>query len=127
MVANIVNAQTEAKCFFVEKVIQRATNEGVSLSAAERWMLRFSESDPEFDVDPSRVDELAAQMSDEEYEAKIAGLLERSLAADIAADAGARKVWQQAHSVLAQGDHYIQIMVDRAVGGSLKRWWEFWR
>ena len=123
----MVNTQTEAKRFFVEKVIQRATNEGVSLSAAERWMLRFSESDPAFDVDASRVDELAAQMSDEEYEAKIAGLLERSFAADIAADAGARAVWQQAHSVLAQGDHYIQIMIDRAVGERLKRWWEFWR
>ena len=47
--------------------------------------------------------------------------------ADIAADAAARAVWQQAQSVLAEGDHYIQIMIDRAVGRNLKRWWEFWR
>ena len=122
----MVNTQTEAKRFFVEKVIQRATNEGVSLSAAERWMLRFSESDPEFMVDRRIMDELESEMSDEAYEAKIAGLLERSFAADIAADAGARALWQQAHSVLAQGDHYVQIMIDRAVGERLKRWWEFW-
>lgn len=123
----MVNTQAEAKRFFIEKVVQRARHEGVTLSAAERWMLLFSESDPEFDVDPRRVDELASEISDDEYEAKIAGLLKRSLAADIAADAGTRAVWQQARSVLAQGDHYVQIMIDRAVGGNLKRWWEFWR
>jgi hypothetical protein len=123
----MVSTQAEAKRFFVERVIERARSENVTLSAAERWMLLFSESDPEFDVDPRRADELAAQMSDEEYEAKIVGLLGRSFAADIAADRGARAVWQEAHSVLAQGDHYIQVMIDRAVGGSLKRRWEFWR
>jgi hypothetical protein len=123
----MVSTQAEAKHFFVEKVIQRARNEGVSLSKAERWMLLFSESDSEFHVDPRLVDELASEMSDEAYETKIAGLLKRSYAADIAADAAARAVWQQAHSVLAHGDHYIQIMIDRAVGGNLKRWWEFWR
>jgi hypothetical protein len=37
----MVHTQAEAKAFFVERVIQRATTEGVSLSAAERWMLRF--------------------------------------------------------------------------------------
>jgi hypothetical protein len=121
------NTQGEAKRFFVEKVVQRARHEGVALSAAERWMLLFPQSDPEFDVDPRRVAELASEMSDEEYEAKIEGLLKRGLAADLAADAGARTTWQQAHSVLAQGDHYIQIMIDRAMGGTLKRWWEFWR
>jgi hypothetical protein len=125
----MVNTQSEAKRFFVEKVIQRASSEGVSLSAAERWMLPFSESDPEFDVDIDLVNQLESEMSDEEYEAKIAGLLKRSFVADMAADAGAgaRAVWQQAHSVLAQGDHYIGIMIDQAVGGNLKRWWEFWR
>lgn len=123
----MVKTQTEAKRFFAEKVIQGAKSEGVSLSPAERWMLLFSESDPEFDVDPRRVDELESEMPDEEYEAKIAGLLKRSYAADVAADAGARAAWQQAHSVLAQGDHYMQIMIDRAVGTKLKRWWQFWK
>jgi hypothetical protein len=123
----MVNTQAEAKRFFVEKVTERASNDGVSLSRAERWTLQFSESDPEFVVDPRLVNELASEMSDEEYEAKIAGLLERSYAAEFAADAGARAVWQQAHSVLEQGDHYIQNMIDLAVGRKLKRWWEFWR
>jgi hypothetical protein len=121
------NTQGDAKRFFVEKVVQRARHEGLSLSAAERWMLLFSESDPEFDVDPRRVDELASEMSDEEYEAKVEGLLQRSFAADLAADDGAHATWQRARLVLAEGDHYIQIMIDRAMGGTLKRWWEFWR
>jgi hypothetical protein len=29
--------------------------------------------------------------------------------------------------VLKQGDHYILIMIDRAVGTKLKRWWESWK
>jgi hypothetical protein len=29
--------------------------------------------------------------------------------------------------VLKQGHHYILIMIDRAVGTKLKRWWEFWK
>lgn len=123
----MVKTQSEAKRFFVDKVIERARNEGVSLSSAERWMLLFSESDPEFDVEPDRVNELESEMSDEEYEGKIAGLLKRSFAADVAADASTRAIWQQAHSVLDQGDHYIQIMIDRAVAMEPKRWWEFWR
>ena len=36
------------------------------------------------------------------------------------------KVLQQARAVLRQGDHYIQIMLDDAVGSKLKKWWEFW-
>ena len=108
-------------------MLQRARTEGLELSDAQCRMLLWSESDPEFRADPRLVDELASQMSDEEYEAKIAGLLTRALAADLATDSHARDVWQQARSVLQQGDHYISIMIDRAVGAKLKQWWQFWR
>jgi hypothetical protein len=29
--------------------------------------------------------------------------------------------------VLGQGDHYIHIMVDQAIGSGPKKWWQFWR
>ena len=90
-------------------------------------MLYWSESDPEFNADPKLVEQLAAEMSDEDYEAKIATLLRNAFAADSATDSRAREEWQQARSVLKQGDHYILVMIDRAVGTKLKRWWEFWR
>jgi hypothetical protein len=66
-------------------------------------------------------------MSDETYETKITALLQNSFAADTAIDSRAREVWQQARSVLMQGDHYILIMINRAVEKKLKRWWEIWR
>ena len=126
-VGAIMNTQSEAKRFFATKVIDRARTEGVALSEAERRMLYWSESDPEFKADPKLVEQLASEMSDEEYEAKIATLLRNSFATDSATDSRTREVWQQARSVLNQGDHYILIMVDRAVGRTLKRWWEFWK
>ena len=101
--------------------------EGLALSDAERQMLYWSESDPEFKADPKLVEQLASEMSDEDYEAKIAALLQSAFAADSAIDSRAPAVWQQARSVLKQGDHYILIMIDRAVGTKLKRWWEFWK
>ena len=40
--------QWEAKQFFAQRVIAQAEKEGVCLSEAERHMLSWSESDPEF-------------------------------------------------------------------------------
>ena len=122
-----MNTQSEAKRFFATKVIDRARTEGIALSDAERQMLYWSESDPEFKADPKLVEQLASEMSDEDYEAKIAALLQNAFAADSAIDSRAPDMWQQARSVLNQGDHYILIMIARAVGKKLKRWWEFWK
>ncbi len=123
----LVHTQPEAKQFFVTKAIERAHLEGIPLSNAEQRMLWWSEPDPEFTADPALAEQLASEISDEQYEDKIAGLLKRSFAADVAADPGARTIWQRARSVLNEGDHYILVMVDRAVGGALKPWWQFWR
>jgi hypothetical protein len=82
---------------------------------------------PEFDADPALAGKLASQTSDEEYEAKIARLLKRCFAADVAADSHARDVWREAYRVLQEGDYYISIVIDRAVGPQMKHWWQFWR
>lgn len=119
--------RTEAKAFFADKVAQQARSEGLRLSDAERRMLSWSESDPDFIAEPGLADQLALEMSDEEYEAKIAGLLERSFESNVAADPAARKAWRQMHAALSEGDYYILIMIDRAVGAKLRPWWQFWR
>src|SRR5437588_5527216 len=111
----VMNTQSKAKRFFANKVIDRARTEAVALSGAERRMLYWSESDPEFKADPKLVEQLASEMSDEDYEAKIATLLQNAFAADSATDSRASEVRQQARSVLKQGDHYIRIMIDRPV------------
>ena len=123
----MLHSQTEAKRLFVEKVVMQAQLEGVSLSDAERTMLSWSESDPGFVADRQLPDRLAAESSDEAYEKNITGLLVRRLAAEVGQDPGAEAQWNQAANVLRQGDHYIMIMLDAAVGSRLKRWWQFWR
>ena len=50
------DTQGAAKRFVVAKVIEQADREGVSLSAAERHMLSWSESDPDFVPDPTLVE-----------------------------------------------------------------------
>ena len=71
-------SQSDAKRFFVDRIVAEAAAELKPLSDSERQMLSFSESDPEFIVDPALVNKLAAEISDEDYERKIAGLLERA-------------------------------------------------
>lgn len=117
----------QAKRFFVEKVIGQAATEGIPLSDAEQRMLSFSESDPEFVVSPGLVEKLQAEISDDAYEAKIAGLIERAWKRDVESDSNARTVYHEAFTVLSQGDHYLLVMIDRALRRHLRPWWAFWR
>jgi len=119
--------QTEAKRFFVDKVVAQARAEGMTLSGVELRMLSWSESDPDLVVDPELPARQAFEISDEEYEKKIAGLLSRCFKADVEKEPEAEAQYREAASVLRQGDHYILVMVDDAVGRQLKRWWQFWR
>jgi hypothetical protein len=67
------HSQTEAKRFFVEKVVAQAQVESAPLSAAERRMLSWSESDPDFVIDPQLPEQVTSEISDEEYEKKSVG------------------------------------------------------
>jgi hypothetical protein len=117
--------QGEAKRFFVEQVLRQAEFEAISLSHAERQMLLWSESDPEFALSAEQldalVDELALQMSDEQYEWKIGRLLAKSYERDVAAAKSNRDVWKAAYSKLNEGDHYILVMLDETLGLTLRK------
>jgi hypothetical protein len=76
-------SQAQAKRFFVNRIISQALKEGNPLSKPEQRMLSWSESDPEFTPDPSLVDRLGEEISDEEYEMKVADLLERAYRDDL--------------------------------------------
>ena len=125
--AETPSSQGQAKRFFVQKIVEQAMREGRPLSDNERWMLSFSESDPEFVVDVARVRALDAEIPDSEYEQKVAGLAERACATDIAADSEALATYKEAFRVLSQGDHYLLIMLRQGVSRRLRPWWAFWR
>jgi hypothetical protein len=118
--------QAEARRFFIDRIIQQADTEQVKLSEDERQMLLWSESAPDSVADPELVKRLAAEISDADYESKIALLVQRGFAADVAVDQQAKERWRQAWSVLNQGDHYILIMINEAIGKHVKPWWRFW-
>ena len=118
--------QTEARQFFVGRLIRQAGIEGVPLSDDEREMLLWSESAPDSVSDPELATRLAASISDADYESKMAGLLSRSFAEDVSGNASAKQLWQDARSVLKNGDHYILIVIDQAVGRQLGKRWKFW-
>lgn len=114
--------QAQAKKFFVDRVISQATSEGLRLSEAEKRMLSWSESDPFYEPDPQVVEKLESEMSDEEYEAKISGLIKRAYDADIVAIPSSRDRYKEAYRQLKEGDHYILIMIEDAIGRHVKRW-----
>src|SRR5689334_14497667 len=112
--------QDDAKRFFVERVLAQARAEQVPVTAAEERMLSWSESDPAFDPDPALVQQLEAEISDEDYETKVAGLLERGYQRDLASDSSARDRYREAYSVLTQGDHYLVVMIRRGLARHLR-------
>ena len=119
------STEGQAKRFFVDKIISQAAFENSPLSSAEQRMLSWSESDPEFRPDISLPDQLAAEISDQDYEAKITGLIQRSYRRDIARDANAAQQYKEAYAVLNRGDHYVLIMIDRALKRHFRPWWKF--
>ncbi|HEX3110260.1 MAG TPA: hypothetical protein VHU41_14290 [Thermoanaerobaculia bacterium] len=119
------STEGEAKRFFVDKIIRQAAFENSPLSAVEQQMLSWSESDPELIPDLSLPEQLAAEISDEDYESKVAGLIQRAYARDIASDASAAQQYKEAHAVLNRGDHYVLIMIDQALKRHLRPWWKF--
>jgi hypothetical protein len=123
----IFTSQGYAKRFFVERIVAQAEAEGQPLSVNEQWMLSFSESDPEFAVDPDRVESLAAEIPDEEYEAKVTGLIQRACERDAASDPSAVESYRHAYEILSQGDHYLVIMLEQGLERWLRPWWAFWR
>ena len=50
------------------------------------------------------------------YETKVADLLKRSYKRDVASGAAARGLYREAQAKLAEGDHYLLLMIDRVLG-----------
>jgi hypothetical protein len=122
------STQTDAKRFIVGKIIEQAEREGVPLSPAERHMLSWSESDPDFVPEPALADALENEMPEEAFESKVAGLIRRSYQRDLARDRGTAEVFRAAEAKLREGDHYILILMDRALPSRPRSWWPFvWR
>ena len=113
-------SQSQAKRFFANKIIAQAALENINLSEAEGKMLLFSESDPEFILDPAIVARFDTEISEQDYEIKVTDLLQRAYKHDIESDCNAQDIYRKAYEVLRQGDHYLQVMIDQAIGRKVR-------
>ena len=121
--------QSDAKRFIVDKVIEQASIDGVNLSDTERYNLSWSESYPDFKVDYELAEALEDEISSDEYEAKVAGLIRNAFERDIAAYPNTRSLYREAYDKMNEGDHYILVMMKSAIGSKLGfkrlKWWPF--
>jgi len=108
--------QREAKRFFVDKIVAQALVEDAPLSKSEVCMLSFSESDPDSVVKAMSAGEPESEAAVADYEARMGGLLKRAYKRDLAVDPGAKAVYREAHVVLSEGDHYLLLMTEKALG-----------
>lgn len=115
----LVDSQSTAKTFFVNKVIEQAEREGVPLSKAQRYMLSWSETDPSFVVDMELSEQCEAEIPQPDYEKKVKGLIERMYKRDIETNKDLKATYKEAYKTLKQGDHFILIMIGDAIGSKL--------
>jgi len=105
----------QARAFLADRVIEQAAREQVPLSDIEKRMLTFSET---MDAEPDYAASAAfdEQCDEEEYEAKVAGLLKRAYSRD--KENNNLGLWKAALRALRNQDCYILVMVDQAHLGS---------
>lgn len=117
--------QAEAKLFFVAKILAQGALQGLSFSAAERYMLSWSESDPHFTRDAGLIAAFEGETNEAEFEEKVARVVREAYARDLQSNPTTRELWREAYAVLNKGDHYLLIILQRALGWRLKRWFLF--
>jgi len=118
-------AADEAKRFFIERIVAEAERQAISLSANEQKMLNWSEVEPGCVADPALAEAVAREISDDAYEAKIRRVLEAAYQRDVSSDGRAKDAYRRAYSVLKNGDYYLMVMIEEALGRRLRRWWQF--
>jgi hypothetical protein len=109
----------EAKDFLVGQTAEQAQIEGVALSELEKRMMYFTESGyvPE---DPIALnEEFEAEYDAQEYEQKIAKLLDHAYKRVGEQGEEKRKVWDDAIDRLRAEDHYLLVLWD--LGSSFSR------
>ncbi len=101
--------------------MDQASRDGIVLSDPEKHMLSWSEPDPDFKPNQRLAAAFEEQTTDAEFEEKIAGLIKRAYGHDISM----KGRYRSARAKLAEGDHYILIMIDRSLGWRVRTWWPF--
>lgn len=112
--AHLFHSAREAKEFLVSKIVEEAIHEGSALSEVERKMLYFSEADWTLPDITAVSDEFDRAYDQDEYEAKIAGVVKRAYKTVLKDSGDEYDKWWSAIRLLSKQDHYILVMIRQA-------------
>lgn len=112
---------SEAKEFFIQKVLDQARKQNIILSDVEKQMLSWRDTDPNFYENHELNQRFENETSKSEYEKKIARLIRSGYDDDLWENNVARKTYGQAYKAIKSKDYYITIMVDKAIGKDVNK------
>ena len=111
----VFSNQKQAKQFFIDKILFQAQKDRMSLSEAEQYMLGWTETEGGFELNQKLIDEFDKQTTPEIYESKISTLIKHAYDSDALSEPGKGKIYRDAYHVLSQGDHYLLVMIKKAL------------
>ena len=85
-------------------------------------MLAWAESDPSFVIDNDLNEQFEKEITQEEFEKKIQALIKQAYETDISKDKDMKETYRTAYKALKQGDHFMLIMINDAIGSKLRKW-----
>jgi hypothetical protein len=110
----------EAKQFFIDQILAEAKVEKKNVTPLEVKMLWFTEEYPVPGMDVDALDKVCDEFDDtfdsREWEGKIVGLLQRGYQ-----NSSKPENFRAAYAVIADEDHYLLVMVDKALGSKLQK------
>ena len=112
---------SEAKEFFIQKVLDQARKQNIFLSDVEKQMLSWRDTDPNFYGNHELNQRFKNETSKSEYEKKIARLIRSGYDDDLEANSVARGTYKQAYKAIKSKDYYVFPMVDRAIGKDINK------
>ena len=117
--------EREAKEYLVARIVAEAKELGIELSEVERKMLYFTETGWTL---PGIMDvnaEFERDYDNDEYEAKIAGIVRSIEGKNSQTGGDAQSLWDDALVKLSEGDHYLLVLIGlgrAATSGRFSNW-----
>jgi hypothetical protein len=103
----------EAKDFLADSIATEAMHEGTPLSEIERKMLYFSETDWTLPDITALNAEFDRDCNENEYQQKIARLVQRIRARNHAQNPVEEEAWDEALLMLSEGHHYLSVLITK--------------
>lgn len=121
---HVIHTPYHTKEFFINKVIEQAAEEKISLTRTEKEMLDWEDLDaryPEYwNVELGQ--RFEKEVDKEDYEEKISMLLRRAYKQDAKKDRNAQKAYRNAYLAIKDGSSYISILAEKGLAAYVAPW-----